>query len=536
MPLDTETFSNPPAPPSSSQPVDADEDEHRLTNDDFRSFLMTPRVGSSTSSQSSTTNKVRPGAVKEFGDSDDPHAKRRKKKLYYAKLRQQEEERQKELAAKYRDRATERREGKNSDYQHNDGQDLAKTAEYRAVAPTADQVNTAAERRRLAIQESKFLGGDMEHTHLVKGLDFALLQKVRSEIAVNESEAAETETKDKDGDEEKTEKDPAAEVDFVSVQGRKIYKAAIGNKPPQRNELFHPGRMAYVFNVEDDYEDSEIPTTTIRSKADCPLIENQTSLTTNDIVINKLTQILSYLRQGMRASKKLKKREKELIRAGKDPRMEDSIFGDIGDYNADFTLEQYNSLNTPAEEKKTSSNNYFAMTKDSTQNMDHGDSSDFSKKETSVKDFIKNINEKFDKPELTGEKSKSKGKKSKKAENVDSYAECYPGAVEMDDAVNDSDEDADYSKMDMGNKKGPLKRWDFETEEEYNKYMENKVAMPKAAFQFGIKMQEGRKTRTKLGHMSEKQKLDREWQQISSLISKRKGDGGGGSGGKKNKD
>ena len=38
--------------------------------------------------------------------------------------------------------------------------------------------NSAAERRRLAIQESKFLGGDMEHTHLVKGLDFALLQKV----------------------------------------------------------------------------------------------------------------------------------------------------------------------------------------------------------------------------------------------------------------------------------------------------------------------------------------------------------------------
>ena len=33
-----------------------------------------------------------------------------------------------------------------------------------------------------SMQESKFLGGDMEHTHLVKGLDFALLQKVRSEI------------------------------------------------------------------------------------------------------------------------------------------------------------------------------------------------------------------------------------------------------------------------------------------------------------------------------------------------------------------
>lgn len=34
------------------------------------------------------------------------------------------------------------------------------------------------------IQESKFLGGDMEHTHLVKGLDFALLQKVSTDITV----------------------------------------------------------------------------------------------------------------------------------------------------------------------------------------------------------------------------------------------------------------------------------------------------------------------------------------------------------------
>lgn len=127
-----ETFSNPIAPPSmqppqSSQPLDADEDEHRLTNDDFRSFLMTPRVGgetrsSTSASTSSSSLKSRPGAVKEFGESDDPNVKRRKKKLYYAKLRQQEEERQKELAAKYRDRATERREGKNIDYQHNDGQ------------------------------------------------------------------------------------------------------------------------------------------------------------------------------------------------------------------------------------------------------------------------------------------------------------------------------------------------------------------------------------------------------------------------------
>lgn len=35
-----------------------------------------------------------------------------------------------------------------------------------------------------------------------------------------------------------------------------------------------------------------------------------TTLTTNDIVINKLTQILSYLRQGARAGKKGRKRDR----------------------------------------------------------------------------------------------------------------------------------------------------------------------------------------------------------------------------------
>jgi hypothetical protein len=32
------------------------------------------------------------------------------------------------------------------------------------------------------IEQSKYLGGDLEHTHLVKGLDFALMNKVRSEM------------------------------------------------------------------------------------------------------------------------------------------------------------------------------------------------------------------------------------------------------------------------------------------------------------------------------------------------------------------
>jgi len=526
MPTDHEPFSNPMAPPSHQI---TEEEEQRLTNADFRTLLMTPR---DTPRVAPPSSRSRPGVPKEFSEADDASAKRRKKKLYYAKLKKQEEEREKELNEKYRDRATERREGKNIDYQHNDAPDLAKTAEYRAVAPSADQVNSAAERRRLAIQESKFLGGDMEHTHLVKGLDFALLQKVRSEIAVIESEEpAEVEEEEKVATEKKAPAGP--EIEFETIIGRKIHKAATNTKPPLRNELFHPGRMAYVFNLEEDgLEDSDIPTTTIRSKADCPLVENQATLTTNDIVINKLTQILSYLRQGMRANKKLKKREKELIRAGKDPRVEDSIYADLGD--------SMNAFNKPEDRGGYQSTNHK-----SSKYFDSKErSEEYSRKDPSIKDLVKNINKKYGDSKTSewqevGSSSASENKKSNKPKTkqvVDSYAECYPGAAEMDDAVNDSDDDADYSKMDMGNKKGPVKRWDFENEDDYNKYMENREAMPKAAFQFGIKMQEGRKTRTKAGNMSEKQKLDREWQQISSLISKRKSEGGSGTGGKKYKD
>ncbi len=32
--------------------------------------------------------------------------------------------------------------------------------------------------RSISYEDSKYLGGDVAHTHLVKGLDFALLQKV----------------------------------------------------------------------------------------------------------------------------------------------------------------------------------------------------------------------------------------------------------------------------------------------------------------------------------------------------------------------
>ena len=179
-----------------------------MTNADFREMMMTPRTDK---------NRTAMGALalgaenSTLGVSDDSGStsknkelsekaeKRKKKKSFYAQLKRQEDDKMAELAAKYRDRAAERREGipdkpdpsregKTSD---TDEQKAAThTSEagggYRAVAPDIKSSHDQAERRRQMIQQSKFLGGDMEHTHLVKGLDYALLHKVRSEIASRE--------------------------------------------------------------------------------------------------------------------------------------------------------------------------------------------------------------------------------------------------------------------------------------------------------------------------------------------------------------
>ena len=66
-----------------------------------------------------------------------------------------------------RDRAAERRKL--------DDTDVTAVGDYSAV-PAHPNLNN------ISIEESKFLGGDLEHTHLVKGLDFALLQKVQSHL------------------------------------------------------------------------------------------------------------------------------------------------------------------------------------------------------------------------------------------------------------------------------------------------------------------------------------------------------------------
>ena len=331
----------------------------RLSNSDFRKLMMTPRAGSGAAPGSATPSLggVTPGGGAMSGGKtpsmtprrvDKAKAEeRRKKKTYYAKLKKDEDDKMAELASKYRDRAKERRDGSEGHAPADDANNA-----YRAVAPNAHGIHDAAERRKQMIHESKYLGGDMEHTHLVKGLDFALLQKVRAEIETAESAevdpeeeevtikevAKKAEEKSESKSEEKTVDDDKSQTECRTVMGRNITRLLFSDAP-KTNELFMPGRMAYLMDLEEDGE-SDIPTTSIRSKKDVVNSEQKATLSTNDIVINKLTQILSYLRAGNRTKRKKKEKmedllaEEEIVKKEvvKSKEADVPIYDDVGDY------------------------------------------------------------------------------------------------------------------------------------------------------------------------------------------------------------
>jgi len=205
---------------------------------------------------------------------------------------------------------------------------------------------------------------------------------------------------------------------------------------------------------------------------------------------------------------------------------DDSIFGDIGEYVPVLNKKDKAERSAADGDRKKS---YFEKPDEDIEK----------KKEDKYRDPVNNewsnlMNSEYGEQSdnakglafgLKGDDSRLKAKLSSKIERdmPESYAECYPGAPENEDAVADSDDEVDYSKMDMGNKKGPVGRWDFDTAEEYSDYMSAKEALPKAAFQYGVKMADGRKTRrTGTGKRDEKTKLDRELQKINQIIARRK--------------
>lgn len=325
--MNWDSISNPQPPPQD----EAAPRQVPLSNSDFRKLLLTAESQKSNRDISNASvPRSRSDRPKSHSSKSRPHKPRpHHRKHHREDDGEGEDGRKGEKAPKYRDRARERREGKTSSNMESldatlpdepvEGGDegdeepnrLLHTSDYRAVAPTV-AANHAAERMR-AIEESKYLGGDMENTHLVKGLDYALLKKMRRQIKNMELQADQELDKEleKPLGEDIIRREGTLEtgLHFKTRLAENIIGVLFKNNQGkvERNEYFQPGRMAYRVELEDELAEFEVPATVIRSKADCPLLDESTSdLTTDDIIINKLAQIFAYTRAGRRQAKKAK--------------------------------------------------------------------------------------------------------------------------------------------------------------------------------------------------------------------------------------
>ncbi|KAL6725353.1 hypothetical protein Aduo_007412 [Ancylostoma duodenale] len=490
-----------------------------LRNEDFRKLLNAPKkpaaeTPASGETSHSFTHRHQAKPDKKKGGGGHKH---KKEKVEH----NEDEANLKEILKNYRDRALERRLKGNDD---ND--EIVKlAAAYRAMPGDARAVTDKANLRRQAIEESKYLGGDMEHTHLVKGLDYSLLNKVRSEINKSQAEVEAVDELELAYDQKGVE---AVEKMSDNKMVRAMHRILFKNELPLRNELFGKGRMAYVVDMED--EDAEIPTTLLRSLHDCPKAESNANINANNMLISKLTQVLSYLRSDHKKKKKPDMTEEEAKKY-----QSQSIYDNESEYVPKRDKDR-DRKDKDRDQRKD--RNYFDS-KDDRYKRDDRDRRDRDRDRRGGRDFDRRDRDRDrDRDrERDREKERERDKDRKEREERDKekrleekmekrrkeaegggYDECYPGGMAEMGGGWDSDEE-DLTMMDMGSKKSTIKRWEFDNDDDYEKFQGSREAMPKAAYQYGVKTGDGRKTRKSV---DVNKKIDKELNQITKLIEKRK--------------
>ena len=129
-----------------------------MDNDAFRKIMATPRPH-----DSKPQEKFDKKSIRKLVDADLQRSKAGSKKHKREKPAKEKkvDKKKEKKPSKYRDRAEERRTDSNKDYEKDD--------------------NIAA--LEVDAEASKYLGGDVAHTHLVRGLDRALLEKTRTDLS-----------------------------------------------------------------------------------------------------------------------------------------------------------------------------------------------------------------------------------------------------------------------------------------------------------------------------------------------------------------
>lgn len=532
-----------------------------LSQDDFRKLLATPRHGASSSSNFSnfktprTVIKPPPTpsrvSVDSTYDTPNPYLSQTPRKIKIPSTPRnnggfikpsssatKKAKKSADDASAYRDRAEERRRGENPDYIETE-----KILESinNIVGPDMTPSST------LSYEQSKYLGGDEKHTHLVKGLDYVLLAKQRSKE--NEEESVVT-----DDDIEKLyiQKQEVEETvvsneapRFMTGLGERIYKAAFSEKPiaPNKTDLFTPGRMAYVFELADEMGEYTnafaLPTTIIRSRNDLEdeglLIQKDTA---SELVASKIGNLFAQHRLNPVPPPTLKsgspsadspEQFDEAVPVPVASDSDDNVFSDVGsEYELDLEAESVKEPKTQTLGLSKTQDNYFANPA-TVEESEAPVSYDLAQ-------LVKQASEQvmsFSAMKAAQEENINSTPRSLFVEppNFNQSVRVYLNSNKPEDdsgliyGGSDSDEEPLHKElevMDEGtskNKRKQLSRWDFEDEEEWARYKEQQVHMPKAAFQFGVKSSEGRGHNKK--SLKSGDKLNREYQQLKSFMDQK---------------
>lgn len=487
--------------------------ESKLKNEDFRKLLASSsstRVVDNNSKAKTATPASHAFTHRKIGNSGQTKANPKK---YIPRVEHvpkpdddifdESQARLLEILKNYRDRASERRKGMFSD-ETEISKLIRASKDIETVGSVLDA--SAAETRKSQIQKSKYLGGDMEHTHLVKGLDYSLLNKVRTEIHEQQASAK-----------EKALNDPIIVSTDPTQAGsklaRNVCKILFETKLPQRNELFVRGRMAYL--VELDEEESDVPSTLMRSVVDSSADQTIENINADNVLINKLSQVLVYLRTD------IKKKKKSGFERDQPPHQESTrIFEGLDDYVSSNKSDEKRNGDIRRRQREGESSDQKKSYFDGERSRGRDDRNSAKDRRTERRrerdEEEKREKEKLEKEML--DKEEVLQKKRRKLEQEDAYAEFYPGGLGMMDAGGESDDD-DYSQMDQGNRKSQIKRWDFDTQEDYERYQNQREAHPRAVYQFGVKTSGGRKTRKNVSAVNEK-KIDRELNKINKILER----------------
>ncbi|WPT18327.1 Protein Red [Picochlorum sp. SENEW3] len=313
-----------------------------LTNADFRKLLDTPRVNGSGNRQIKEKSKP----VKRRG------------KAVHRQGTQEEEVTEPTDVSTYRDRAEERRRGViDGGTSHLSDRDVA----------------------TLSIEESKYFGGDEEHTHLVRGLDYALLSKVRAEREQRQREERRIKIEDELMKQVPPMPRKSTWEESVShghsALGRAILQA-LGQITRDRGgstvDTFLPRRTGFAFSMSPT-DKFEMPTVRMRALEDAPrtaACAENASLPKE--VVDEIVSIMQYAQVGGAKSRRkesaMRVREPEQVqlemapaqeqkeKVEKDDDDDEDIFGDAG---TDYVPEKRN------EAKKSSgkaAGSYFSDT------------------------------------------------------------------------------------------------------------------------------------------------------------------------------